>query len=339
VTGVFELGAARFALGPGEGGGFPGSAKAISEWFPARDRSFAFGLFNTGSSVGALIAPPLMAAILTWLSWRWVFLITGAMGYLWMLFWLWIYDLPARHKHITAAEREYLRKNAVGEQAAVPQVPWLRLLAFRQVWGLCAAKFLSDSAWYFFIFWLPKYLSDARHLNIKQIGYYAWIPYAFAGVGSFGGGWLSSYLIRRGLSIDSSRKIALAIGAAVMPVSLLISASPLSLAIVLFSTAMLGHQLWSTIIQTLAVDMFPSAVVGSVSGLVGASGSFGAMLFNLVVGALLTHYHSYAIVFVIAGLLHPAGFAMILLLVRKIERISCETSAIHQEGRNAAICR
>jgi ACS family hexuronate transporter-like MFS transporter len=321
VTGVFGLGAARFALGLGEGGGFPASAKAVSEWFPARERSLAFGVFNTGASIGALIAPPLIAGIVTLLNWRWVFLLTGALGFIWVLMWLWVYDLPGRHQHITQAEREYVQKSVTGDASQAPRIPWLHLLAFRQVWGLCAAKFLSDSAWYFFIFWLPKYLADIRHLNIKQIGYYAWIPYAFAGAGSFVGGWLSSHLIRRGLSIDASRKIALGASAAIMPVSLLISASPVSLAIVFFSAAMFGHQFWSTIIQTLAADIFPSTVVGAVTGLVGASGSFGGMLFNLVVGALLVHYHSYALVFVITGLLHPASYAVILVVVRRIERL------------------
>jgi ACS family hexuronate transporter-like MFS transporter len=321
VTGVFGLGAARFALGLGEGGGFPGSAKAVSEWFPARERSLAFGIFNTGASIGSLIAPPLIAGIVTLLNWRWVFLITSALGFVWVLVWLQVYDLPGRHQRITQAEREYLRSNITAEASPAPRIPWLRLFAFRQVWGLCAAKFLSDSAWYFFIFWLPKYLADIRHLDIKQIGYYAWIPYAFAGTGSFAGGWLSSYLIRRGLSIDASRKIALGVSAAIMPLSLLISASPLSVAIVFFSAAMFGHQFWSTIVQTLAADIFPSTVVGAVTGLVGASGSFGGMLFNLVVGALLAHYHSYALVFVIAGLLHPVSYAVILVVVGRIERL------------------
>lgn len=321
VTGVFGLGTARFLLGLGEGGGFPASAKAVSEWFPARERSFAFGLFNTGSSVGAVVAPPLIAGIVLWLNWRWVFFITGAFGLLWALIWWRLYELPGKHKLITPEEREYVETSLRSVQTAGPRMPWVSLFRFRQVWGLCAAKFLSDSAWYFFIFWLPKYLADIRHLNIKEIGYYAWVPYAFAGAGSFIGGWLSSYFIQRGLSIDASRKIALGISAALMPASLLITASPLSLAIAFFSMAMFGHQFWSTIMQTLSADMFPSTTVGSVSGLLGAVGSFGGMFFNLLVGILLTHYHSYAIVFLISGLLHPVSFIVVMLVVRRIEPV------------------
>lgn len=294
---VTQLGAVRFALGLGEGGGFPGSAKAVAEWFPVEERAFAFGLFNTGSSVGAVIAPPLIAAIATSLGWRWVFLLTGGLGFAWAALWAIFYRTPARSFAAKAA----------------PQPKWSALLRDRRVRGMCAAKFLGDSAWYFFIFWLPKYLADVRHLNIKQIGYYAWIPYALAGAGSLFGGWFSGYLIRRGWSVASSRKLCLGVAASLLPASLLITASPVAMAILFFSMAMFGHQFWSTIMQTLAADLFPPEAVGSVTGLVGASGSFGGMLFNLAVGAMLTAFGSYGPVFLIAGLLHPASVVVILL--------------------------
>lgn len=320
VSSAFGLGVSRFLLGLGEGGGFPGSAKAVSEWFPPKERSFAFGIFNTGSSVGAVVAPPLIAAIVLWSNWRWVFFTTGLLGFLWALAWLKLYELPARHKRVTPAEQELVQTSLAALQAPDgPQIRWIDLFRYRQIWGLVTAKFLSDSAWYFFIFWLPKYLGDIRHLNIREIGYYAWIPYAAAGAGSFLGGWLSSHLIRRGLSIDLSRKTALTISAALMPASLLITASPLSLAILFFGMAMFGHQFWSTIVQTLVADMFPSRVVGSVAGLLGAVGSFGGMLFNLLVGALLSHHYGYSIVFLISGLMHPASLAIVFLVVRRIE--------------------
>src|SRR6185437_10383145 len=139
---------------------------------------------------------------------------------------------------------------------------WAGLFRYRQVWALISAKLLTDSTWFFFIFWLPKYLGDVRHLNIKQIGYYAWIPYAFAGAGSFFGGWLSGFLIRRHLTVNASRKVCLGLSAAIMPISLLITRSPLGMALVFFSMALFGHQFWSTILQTLATDIFPSKVVG-----------------------------------------------------------------------------
>ncbi|MGA2116105.1 MAG: MFS transporter [Bryobacteraceae bacterium] len=333
VSSVFGLGCALFLLGLGEGGGFPTAAKAVSEWFPAKERSLAFGIFNAGSGLGATIAPPFIAAIVLQLNWRWVFFTTATIGFLWVVSWLGLYYPPFRHKRLTAAEKNYLRETLPAAPIVVTRISWGGLLRFRQVWGLLTAKFLSDSAWYFFIFWLPKYLGDVRHLNIKAIGYYAWIPYAWACMGSLVGGWLSSYLIRRTLSVDASRKICLGVSAACMPVSLLIAVSPLAITIVFFSLAMLGHQFWSTIVQTLAADMFPSNVVGSVAGLLGAAGAFGGMLFNLIVGALLTAYHSYVLIFAIVGLLHPLSFLIILLIVRKIELV---TSPKACEERGAA---
>jgi ACS family hexuronate transporter-like MFS transporter len=308
---VTELGVVRFALGLGEGGGFPGSAKAVAEWFPAEERAFAFGVFNTGSSVGAVIAPPLIAAIVTSLGWRWVFLITGGLGFAWAALWVLFYRTPARSHASKAA----------------PRLKWSALLGDPRVRGMCVAKFLGDSAWYFFIFWLPKYLADIRHLNIRQIGYYAWIPYALAGAGSLFGGWFSGYLIRGGWSVISSRKLCLGIAASLLPASLLITASPVALAIVFFSMAMFGHQFWSTIMQTLAADLFAPEAVGSVTGLVGASGSFGGMLFNLAVGAMLTAFDSYRPVFLVAGLLHPASVIVILLT-----RIAPREPQAHEGG-------
>lgn len=331
---VAALSLARFLLGLGEGGGFPASAKAVSEWFPPRERSFAFGIFNTGSSVGAVAAPPLIALLVHWWGWRSVFFVAGILGFLWAAFWFLLYDLPDRHRRITIAEREYLREHRERTGAEAGSIPWIRLFAYRQVWGLLLAKLLSDAAWYFFIFWLPRYLSDARKLRIKEIGYYAWIPYAAAGAGSFLGGWLSSHLIRRGISLDRSRKVCLAAAAALLPASLLITASPLSFALFFFSLALLGHQFWSTIMQTLAADMFPSRVVGSVAGLMGAVGSLGAAAFNKLVGHLLARYRNYAPVFFLAGILHPLSFIILLAVVRRIEMI--ELSPARAVGKEVA---
>jgi MFS transporter, ACS family, hexuronate transporter len=192
VSTVMGLGVYRFLLGMGEGGGFPGSGKAVAEWFPPKERSFAFGIFNTGSSLGAVVAPPLIALIIVQFNWRWVFFITGGVGFLWAIVWLRLYQPPGKNQRITAEESEYIKRESsviANHHAETP------LFKYRQVWGLMVAKFLTDAAWYFFIFWLPKYLSDIRGLNIKEIGYYGWIPYALMGAGSLLGGWLGSILI------------------------------------------------------------------------------------------------------------------------------------------------
>jgi MFS transporter, ACS family, hexuronate transporter len=328
---VFGLGIARFLLGFGEGGGFPCSAKAVSEWFPPEDRAFAFGIFNTGSSVGAVAAPPLIAFIILTLDWRWVFFLTGTAGLVWTVIWWLFYDLPRNQKLITPDELEHIQKSlaTITEHERTTQqeqISWVSLFRHRQIWALIAAKFLTDAAWFFFIFWLPKYLGDVRHLNIKQIGYFAWIPYAAAGAGSFLGGWLSSILIRCDLSINRSRKICLGLSAALMPSSILITRSPLGWTLVFFSIAFFGHQFWSTILQTLAADIFPSAIVGSVAGLMGAVGSFGAMLFDLLVGSILTYTHSYSSILLLVGFLHPLAFLLIILLIMKIEPIATQSS-------------
>lgn len=320
---VFGLGACRFLLGVGEGGGFPGSGKAVAEWFPARERSLAFGIFNTGSSVGALVAPPLVAVISLQLGWRWIFILTGAAGFVWAAAWLIVYQTPDRSRRIGSRELELIRAAHAAERRDEPSDQpvrwrWTQLLRHRAVWGLMTTKFLADSAWYFFIFWLPRYLYDVRGLDTKQIGMYGWIPYACMGGGSLAGGWLGATLIRRGTPLDRARKITLGIGAALMPVSLLVAASPLSWAIVFLSIAFFAHQFWSANIQTLAADIFPPRVVGSVEGLLGSAGSFGGMLSGLAVGTLVTS-HGYGPAFMLAGLLHPVSYLIILTVVRRIE--------------------
>jgi len=333
VSTVFGLGVARFLLGLGEGGGFPCSAKAISEWFPQKERSSAFGIFNAGSSVGAVVAPPIIAFIALELSWRWVFFFMGALGVLWSFAWLWLYDLPSRHTLITSVEQRYIRDGLnESEPAKQPSLGWMTILSFRQMWALCIVKFLTDAAWFFFIFWLPKYLADVRHLNIKQIGYYAWIPYLFAGIGSFAGGILSSYLIRRNLSIGASRKTCLCISAAIMPIVLLITRVPLSLAIIFFSMALFGHQFWSAILQTLPTDLFPSSSIGTTAGLMGAIGSFGAALANIGIGKLLSHDQSYSRIFLIAGLVYPVSLALLFVFIPKVRLLTVD----NRRSRSAA---
>jgi MFS transporter, ACS family, hexuronate transporter len=329
VSSVLGLGTFRFLLGMGEGGGFPGSAKAVAEWFPPKERAFAFGLFNAGSSIGAVIAPPLIAVISATLGWRWVFYITGATGIFWAWLWLKVYQPPAQNRFVSAEERAFIEREIAAERAAADPTPasstpamrWIDFFKYREVWGLMIAKFLSDAAWFFFIFWLPKYLFDVHKLEIKKIGAFAWIPYAFAGLGSLAGGWLSSHLLRRGKSLNFARKTALAVSACLLPASLFIVSSPLHLAIVFFSAAMFAHQFWSANMQTLPADLFPARFVGSVGGLLGSAGSFGAMLFSFAAGKIVDQ-HGYGPIFFAAGVLHPLAFLIILATVKRIGPLS-----------------
>lgn len=335
VNSVMGLGFARFFLGMGEGGGFPASAKVVSEWFPAHERSFAFGIFNTGSSVGAIVAPPLIAVIIATFNWRWAFFIAGSLGFIWLIGWLIFYSLPIKSKFITDEEKEYittsleeekLKEEGTVEKAKSSKLPWMRLFNYREVWGLMTIKFLTDAGWFFFIFWLPKYLADERGLDILGIGTYAWIPYAFAGAGSFIGGWLSSFLIKKKFTLDKSRKICLGISAAMLPASLLITNASFVMAIFFFSMAMFGHQFWSTIVQTLAADMFSSKIVGSVSGLMGSVGTYGAMLFSFGIGFVIENF-GYGPAFILSGILHPLSFLLFLLIVKRVDFVKVTDSA------------
>lgn len=300
ATGFRSLLVTRFLLGMGEGGGFPAATKAVSEWFPATERSTAMGMINAGTAVGAVIAPPAIAAILGVASWRWVFLATGATGLIWTIWWIRDYETP--------------------QSAAIPgpvqaAMPWTRLLGFREVWGLVVAKFLSDAAWYFYLFWLPKYLYDARGFDVKQVGAYAWIPYAAAGIGCLAGGWFSSWLLKRGTSVNLSRKLALGASAAIMPLIVFVTYAPTSLAIVLFSIAFFGQQSWSTLVMIVPTDLFDRRIVASVAGLVGFGGAMGGVVFNLVVGRILDSGLGYSTVFGIVSTFHVIAFVVILLTI------------------------
>ncbi|HXJ96758.1 MAG TPA: MFS transporter [Terriglobia bacterium] len=321
ALGLGMLAASRFMLGLGEGGGFPAATKAVAEWFPVEERSTAMGIMNAGTAVGAVIAPPAIALILSALNWRWVFFVSGLAGLAWVLWWIKEYFPPAQHPRLTSDERARLGDVLAAHQDDSPAIPWVRLLTFPQVWGLVLAKFLSDAAWYFYLFWLPKYLYDARGFDIKQVGYFAWIPYAASGLGSLTGGWFSSWLIRRGHSVNFARKAALGASAALMPLIFLVTRSPLQLAIFLFSIAFFGQQSWSTLVMIIPADLFPPQVVGSVAGLVGFGGALGGICFGFVVGYLLDHGFGYGPVFDLVSTFHVAAFCIILLAIRVIRPI------------------
>jgi MFS transporter, ACS family, aldohexuronate transporter len=301
------LAVSRFLLGMGEGGGFPAATRAVAEWFPTQDRASAMGIINAGTSVGAVIAPPLIAFILAFGNWRWIFLISGALGLLWTAWWRRSYFVPEAN----AVEAD--RQPMLGGPGMNPR--WIDLLRIREVWGLIVAKFLSDAAWYFYLFWLPKYLYDARGFDTKAVGTFAWIPYAAAGIGCLAGGWFSSYLIRRQFSLDVARKVALGLSAAVMPLIILVPHVAVSWAIAIFSVAYFGQQSWSTLIMVLPADLLPRGVVGSVAGLVGFGGAMGGIAFGQLVGYLLDHGVGYPTVFALAGIFHVIAFAVILTAI------------------------
>jgi MFS transporter, ACS family, aldohexuronate transporter len=307
------LAVSRFLLGAGEGGGFPAATRAVAEWFPLKERSSAMGIINAGTAVGAVVAPPLIAGVLLFANWRWIFVLTGILGLAWTAWWRIWYFPPDEHPTLSSHERELMQVPV--EPSPLAAIPWLNLLRIREAWGLVLAKFLSDAAWYFYLFWLPKYLYDARGFDIKAVGRLAWIPYAAAGVGCLLGGSFSSYLIRKQFSAGKARKIALGLSAAVMPFILLVPYVGVSWALFLFSLAYFGQQSWSTLVMVLPTDLFPRNAVGAVAGLVGFGGAMGGIAFGQLVGYLLDHGFTYAPVFAMAGTFHVAAFIIILLTV------------------------
>jgi ACS family hexuronate transporter-like MFS transporter len=303
--------AMRFLLGAGEGGAFPAAARVVSEWLPVEERSTAMGFINAGTAVGSLLAPPLIGLVLIHSGWRAVFFAAGAMGLLWVLWW------SISYRDNTAS----LSLNTLDARLAASQLSFREIISMRCVQALVFAKFMSDSAWFFLLFWLPKYLYDARGFDIKQVSYYAWIPYAASGVGSFLGGWFSSRLLRSGRSLDRSRKLVLGINAAMMPAIMLVPLVPVHYALVLFSIAFFSQQSWSGLIMTIPADVFPLSAVGTVSGLVGFGGSIGGAIFGLIAGALLGHGFSYGVLFTLVGTFHLVGFLALTLLGGKIQPV------------------
>jgi len=323
--GVVMLAASRLLLGAGEGGGFPAATRVVAEWFPVKERSTAMGIINAGTGLGGIIAPPLIAWIILhvfWFnisSWRWIFFATGGLGLLWTGWWAYFYFPPAQHPRLGAEEREYLRPVMEKTDVAPPPVPMRELLRFRETWGIIGAKFLTDAAWYFYMFWLPKYLLDARGFDIKAVGSVAWIPFAAAAAGCLVGGGLSSWLLHRGFAVSAGRKIALGLSAAVMPCVMLVPHVSVPWVIFLFSVAFFGQQSWSTLVMILPTDMFPRHALGTVAGFVGFGGALGGVVLGQFAGYLLDHGFSYTPVLMVAGSLHVAAFILICLVIPKIQ--------------------
>jgi ACS family hexuronate transporter-like MFS transporter len=299
---------ARCLLGMGEGGAFPAAARVVAEWVPLARRSTAMGIINAGTAVGSVLAPPLIGIVLLTSGWRMVFFASGAVGLLWVAWWASSYRGGNTASIATLDARELAQ-----------HLSFTDLVAMRRVQVLVFAKFLSDSAWYFYLFWLPKYLYDVRGFDIKHVSYYAWIPYAASGIGSFLGGWLSSRLLSGGHSLDFARKTALGLSAAFMPVVILVPHVRVGWALALFSIAFFCQQSWYGLIMTLPADIFPLSAVGTVSGLVGFGGAIGGALFGLVVGFLLSHGFGYGTLFLIVGSFHIIGFLAILLLGGRVQ--------------------
>ena len=304
--------AARAALGFGEAGVFPASIKCVAEWFPRKERALATGIFNAGTNIGAIVTPLIIPWIAVHLGWRWAFLLTGALGFAWLILWLWLYRTPEQHPYCTSAEREYIQSDPVAQAG---KIKWSQLLPHRQMWAFAAGKFMIDPIWWFYLFWIPDYLQRTHGLHLTQIGLPILVIYVISDLGSIAGGWFSSSLIRRGVSVNAARKWAMLLCAlCVLPVACVYRLSGLWPATVLIGLAAAGHQGFSANLFTLSSDLFPSRAVASVVGIGGMAGAIGGMLIAEIVGHVLQWSGSYMVPFFIAASAYLIALVFIHLL-------------------------
>jgi ACS family hexuronate transporter-like MFS transporter len=316
--------AARFALGFGEAGVFPASIKAVAEWFPKKERALATGIFNAGTNIGAILTPLLVPWITIHWGWRAAFVSVGAMGILWLVLWLWIYRSPEIHPRCSPAELAYIRSDT---PEPTQKIPWVRLLPHRQTWAFILGKFITDPIWWFYLFWVPDFLQRQHGLALLQIGPPIVVIYLLADVGSIGGGWLSSSLIRRGHSINASRKFAMLVCAiSVLPIVFAPRLASTWSAVFVIGLAAAAHQGFSANIFTLTSDMFPAKAVGSVVGLGGMAGAVGGMLIAKFVAHVLQLTGSYAIPFAIASSAYLIALAIIHALAPRLEPVHIDFS-------------
>jgi ACS family hexuronate transporter-like MFS transporter len=309
--------AARLALGFGEAGNFPAAIKTVAEWFPKRERALATGIFNSGTNVGALITPIVVPFITYAYGWYWAFIATGALGFLWLLLWWPIYQHPDTHPRLGAAERAYILSDP---PEPAQSVPWVKLLPHRQTWAFAIGKFMTDPIWWLYLFWIPDFFARNYGLDLRGMGLPLVIIYQIASIGSIGGGWLSSALIRRHWSINAARKTAMLLCAvAVVPIIFAANVQSLWGAVGLVGLALAAHQGWSANLFTLASDTFPKQAVGSVVGLGGMAGAVGGMFIAKLTAYILQATGSYAPVFVIAGTAYLVSLAIIHVLSPRLE--------------------
>ncbi|PYR77405.1 MAG: MFS transporter [Acidobacteria bacterium] len=307
----------RFLLGLGEAGNFPASIKTIAEWFPKRERALATGIFNSGTNIGAIVTPLVVPWLTYTYGWPAAFVATGALGLLWLLLWWPLYNTPTKHSRVGPAELAYIQSDPPDP---VVRVPWLALMPYRQTWAFAVAKFGTDPIWWLYLFWIPDFLYKTYGIDLKSLALPLIVIYQMATVGSVGGGWLSSSLLRRGWTANRARKTAMLICAlAVVPIAFAANARHEWVAVCLVGLAAAAHQGWSANVFTLASDMFPRKAVGSVVGFGGMWGAIGGMLIAKVTGYLLQATGSYVPVFLIAASAYLVTLAVVHALVPRLE--------------------
>ena len=309
--------AARAALGLGESGNFPAAIKTVAEWFPKKERAFATGLFNAGTNAGAIAAPLFVPWLTLRFGWRAAFVATGAFDLIWLVCWLSLYRRPEEHKGVTPAELSYIRSDP--PESTVP-VRWSRLAGYRQIWAFAIGKFMTDPFWWVYLFWIPDFLYRRHGVNLQNMLVPLLAIYLTSDIGSVCGGWMSTAFIKRGWTINASRKTAMLVCAVcVVPIVFASRTSHLYVAVALVGLAAAAHQGWSANIFTIASDMFPRRAVGSVVGMGGMAGAVGGLLIAKVVGYILQWTGSYLPVFIMAGSAYLSALVIIHILAPKLE--------------------
>jgi len=318
VHSVTQFALVRFGLGIGEAGNFPAGIKAVTEWFPARERAFAVGLFNAGANIGAIVTPLVVPWLVVAYGWRAAFVITGIATSVWLIAWLGLYRRPTEHKRVSAAELAWIRQDPVDP---VTPLPWRSIAARRETWAYALGKFCIDPIWWFFLFWLPGFLAVRYQLNILQFGPPLVAIYLLSDIGSVAGGWASSRMIKAGKSVNYARKMTmLACAFLVTPVFFAQYYDDLWVAVLVIGIATAAHQAFSANLYTLPSDIFPRSAVGSVIGIGGTVGAVGGMIFTLYTGQILDRIGSYTPIFVVAGSAYFVALAIVHLLSPRLER-------------------
>ncbi|ATC31534.1 MFS transporter [Caulobacter vibrioides] len=310
---------ARMALGVGEAGGFPGGIKAVTEWFPKKERAFATGIFNAGTNIGAIVTPLVVPAIvLTW-GWQMAFIVTGVAGLIWLPIWLLVYRSPRETKSLSAAELAHIEQDPADP---VEKIAWTKLLTKRETWAYALGKFLIDPIWWMFLFWLPDFLGKRYGMDLKTFGPPIVAIYLLSDVGSVGGGWLSSRLLKNGASINKARKLTMLVCALLaVPVMFASFADSVWLAVLIIGVATAAHQGFSANLYTLPSDVFPRGAVGSVVGIGGMLGAVGGMVFSKYIGGVLESIGTYTPIFIVAGSAYLIALLVVHLLTPKMEPV------------------
>jgi ACS family hexuronate transporter-like MFS transporter len=318
---VIGFATARFFLGLGESANFPAAVKSVAEWFPKKERAFATGLFNSGSTIGAIIAPVIVSAITLSMGWKWAFIITGSIGFVWVIFWLAYYQIPEKHSRISSEELNYIRQDR-DDYKEFSRIPWLQLFKYKPTFAICLTRFISDWVWWFFLFWIPDYLNKSHNIDLKEVVLPLILIYALSSIGGIGGGWLSSRFINKGRSIDFARKNTILICAfIVLPVMLVSQTHNLWAAVMLIALAAAGHQGWASNIFTIISDMYPKKAVGTMAGLSGFAGAVGGALSASFVGLILENTGSYFLIFFVASSVYLVNWLILKLMINEIKPI------------------